>query len=106
MVKLQTFASFMQSRFHRSPEGHLTDFMSRQQGHLMLGGRVDLNVLAARYGTPLELAYLPQITRQVHAMMGCAAQATRTTDYAGTFLYAYATKALSLIHISEPTRPY
>ena len=83
----------MQSRFHRSAEGHLTDFMSRQQGHLMLGGRVDLNVLAARHGTPLELAYLPQITRQVHGMMGWAAQAARATAYAGTFLYAYATKA-------------
>lgn len=93
MVKLQTFASFMQSRFHRSAESHLTDFMSRQQGHLMLGGRVDLNVLAARYGAPLEVAYLPQITRQVHAMMGWAAQAARVTSYAGTFLYAYATKA-------------
>ena len=93
MVQLQTFASFMQSRFNRSAEGHLTDFMSRQQGHLMLGGRVDLNVQAARYGAPLELVYLPQITRQVHGMMGWAAQASRATSYAGAFLYAYATKA-------------
>lgn len=93
MVQLQTFVSFMQDEFDRSAEGSLTDFLSRREGRLFLGEQVDLQALASRYGAPLEVVYLPQITRQVQAMNGWAAQAAQVTGYGGAFYYAYATKA-------------
>lgn len=83
----------MQDEFDRPAEGPLTDFLSRRAGRLFLGGQVDLSALVARHGAPLEVVYLPQITRQVQAMQGWAAQAAQTTGYSGTLHYAYATKA-------------
>ncbi len=93
LVQLQTFVSFMQDEFDRPAEGSLTDFMSRREGRLFLGEQVDLQALATRYGAPLEVVYLPQITRQVKAMQGWAAQAAQATGFGGVFHYAYATKA-------------
>ncbi|HBY95812.1 MAG TPA: arginine decarboxylase, partial [Chloroflexi bacterium] len=93
MVQLQTYATYLQNRYNRPLDGPLTDFLTRRNGHLFLGDRIDLNVLAERYGTPLEVAYLPQITAQVHRMQAWADSACQASRYTGSFLYAYATKA-------------
>ncbi|HEY1015636.1 MAG TPA: arginine decarboxylase, partial [Herpetosiphonaceae bacterium] len=71
----------------------LTDFLSRRDERLLLGDTVDLGALVERYGAPLEVAYCPLITQQVHNMVGYAAEARARAGYAGEFLYAYATKA-------------
>lgn len=95
MVQLnkQTYADYLQDRYQRASEGPLTDFISRRNGHLYLGDRINLNTLARRCGTPLEVVYYPQITTQVHRMQAWAHQARQKTAYDGDFLYAYATKA-------------
>lgn len=92
-LKQQTYASYITERYHRESEGSLTDFISRRNGHLYLDDRIDLNELAHRYGTPLEVVYSPLITRQVQYMQTWAKQAHHDVDYSGAFLYAYATKA-------------
>lgn len=95
MVQLnkQTYSEFLQAQYGVAGDGLLTDFVSRRDGRLLLGDRIDLNALAARYGAPLEVAYCPQITTQVHTMQGWAEAARQATGYAGAFVYAYATKA-------------
>lgn len=95
MVQLeqQTYASYLKERYHCTSEGCFNDFISRRNGHLYLADHIDLNDLSHRYGTPLEVAYYPQITRQVQNMVRWAALARWETGYSGTFLYAYATKA-------------
>jgi arginine decarboxylase len=92
-LKQQSYASYVQDRFHRASEGELTDFISRKQGHLYLDQHINLNQLVHRYGTPLEVIYYPQITRQIERMQTWANQARWQTQYRGDFLYAYATKA-------------
>jgi arginine decarboxylase len=89
----QTFASYFEERYDRLSEGALTDFVDREDGRLLFGGRVDLNALARRYGAPLEVVYCPLITAQVTRMRGYAEAARAATGYHGQFLYAYATKA-------------
>jgi arginine decarboxylase len=59
----------------------------------MLADRVDLSALTEHYGAPLEVAYCPLITREVHRMMKVASEAQRSTGYERPMLYAYATKA-------------
>lgn len=95
MVQLnqQTFADYIQERYRLPAEGRLTDFLSRRDGQLYLGDRLNLNELARRYGTPLEVVYCPQITTQIERMKVWAEQARRQAEYVGDFLYAYATKA-------------
>lgn len=90
---MQTYATYIEDRYDRAVEGPLTDFLSRRNDRLLLGDRVDLNALAERYGTPLEVVYLPQITTQVRRMRAWAEAAREETGYAGSFHYAYATKA-------------
>ncbi len=92
-MKKQTYTSYVQEQYQFSGEGAFTDFVSRRHQQLYFGDRVNLNIMARRYGTPLEIAYYPQITRQVERMQGWAARARRKTSYQGHFLYAYATKA-------------
>ncbi len=92
-LKQQTYMSFLQERYNCTGEGSLTDFLTRRNGNLYLGDRVNLNRLAHRRHTPLEVVYYPQITRQVQRMQSWARQARLASGYAGTFLYAYATKA-------------
>jgi arginine decarboxylase len=92
-LKQQTYARYIQERFDRASEGSLTDFISRKQGHLYLDDHINLNQLVHRYGTPLEVMYYPQITRQIERMQTWAKKARKKTQYAGDFLYAYATKA-------------
>lgn len=95
MVQLnkQTFASYVQERYGRPAEGPLNDFISRRNGRLILAERLDLHTLAQHYGAPLEVIYCPLITSQVQQMLHWAAQARQRANYAGAFLYAYATKA-------------
>src|SRR5262245_34750639 len=95
MVQLskQTYAEYLEERYDIASDGPLTDFVSRCDGRLLLGDRIDLSALAARYGAPLEVAYCPQITMQVSRMQGWAAAARAQTGYSGAFIYAYATKA-------------
>jgi arginine decarboxylase len=92
-LEQQTFSSYVQERYHRASEGPLTDFLSRRNGQLYLGDDINLNRLAHQYGTPLEVVYYPQITRQIQRMVNWADQARWHTRYRGTFVYAYATKA-------------
>lgn len=89
----QTYTTYLQDRYACPAEGALTDFVSRHNGQLYFGDGVNLNVLARRYGTPLEIDYYPQITRQVKRMQVWARRARCEAEYAGDFLYAYATKA-------------
>jgi arginine decarboxylase len=85
--------SYVRDRWEISGEGRITDFLSRRNQQLYFGDRVNLNLLARRYGTPLEIAYYPQISRQVQRMQLWARRARRESGYQGEFLYAYATKA-------------
>jgi arginine decarboxylase len=89
----QSFSSYFEQRYGRPSDGVLTDFLSREDGRLLFGGRIDLSALARSYGAPLEVVYLPQITAQVERMRGWAEQARAEVGYAGHFHYAYATKA-------------
>jgi len=89
----QSYADYFEGRYGRPSEGALTDFVSRENGRLLFGGRIDLNELARDYGAPLEVVYLPQITAQVHRMLDWAEQARKAAGYVGRFHYAYATKA-------------
>src|SRR5690349_12732781 len=59
MVQLnkQTYAEFLEAQHGIAGDGPITDFVSRRDGRLMLGDRIDLNALAARYGAPLEVAF-------------------------------------------------
>lgn len=89
----QSYLDFVQNRYGIESEGMLTDFLSRRDGRLLLADRIDLSAMIERYGAPLEIAYCPLITTQVEQMLGWAAAARAETGYAGSFLYAYATKA-------------
>ena len=88
-----SYADYLRQRYNISPEGALTDFVSRHDGRLLLGDQVDLTALAQRYGAPLEVAYLPLVTAQVDHMRDWADAARADIGYTGRFLYAYATKA-------------
>ncbi|WP_165774797.1 arginine decarboxylase [Candidatus Viridilinea mediisalina] len=92
-LKQQTYTNYMQDQFGFAGEGQLTDFMVRREGELFLGGHLNLNELARNYGAPLEVVYTPQITAQVERMYAWAEVARQANNYAGRFLYAYATKA-------------
>lgn len=89
----QTYADYMRDHFGFTGEGQLTDFLSREGGELMLGGRLNLSELARSRGAPLEVVYTPQISTQIARMRHWARGARRRAEYAGRFLYAYATKA-------------
>ncbi|HWQ13221.1 MAG TPA: arginine decarboxylase [Roseiflexaceae bacterium] len=89
----QTYLDHLQNRYGVGPEGPLTDFLSRRDGHLLLADQIDLNAMMERYGAPLEVVYCPLITEQIDRMQRWAAAARARTGYAGAFLYAYATKA-------------
>ncbi|MEI7770663.1 MAG: arginine decarboxylase, partial [Chloroflexales bacterium] len=92
-LKQQSYAEYIKDRQGFSGEGRLTDFLTREQGQLLLGGRANLNALAESHGAPLEVVYTPQITTQVERMRAWADQARARSEYEGAFLYAYATKA-------------
>jgi arginine decarboxylase len=92
-LKQQTYADYIRDRIGFDGEGDVTDFLTREDGQLMLGGRVNLTELARSHGAPLEVVYTPQITAQVERMRGWAEQARAAAEYEGRFLYAYATKA-------------
>lgn len=88
----QTYREYLQARYGVGDKGLLNEFISRQDGKLMFAN-VDLEALVAEHGAPLEIAYCPLITEQVQRMERVAEQARQETDYAGSFIYAYATKA-------------
>ncbi len=92
-LKQQSYSEYIQGHYGVAGEGELTDFMARQNGDLILGGRLNLSELARSYGAPLEVVYTPQITAQVARMGAWAEQARLLSEYPGHFLYAYATKA-------------
>ena len=89
----RTYLDYIRNRYGIEPEGMLTDFVSRRDGRLLLADRIDLTAMIERYGAPLEIAYLPLISRQVEQMMEWAGAAREQSGYDGAFLYAYATKA-------------
>jgi arginine decarboxylase len=89
----QSYLDYVRNRYGIEPEGMLTDFLSRRDERLLLADRIDLAAMVERYGAPLEIAYCPLITQQVEQMIDWAAAACAQSDYAGAFLYAYATKA-------------
>jgi arginine decarboxylase len=92
-LKQQTYADYIRDRFGFDGEGAISDFMTRHDGQLLMGGRVNLTELARAHGAPLELVYTPQITTQVQRMQAWAEQARAAAEYEGSFVYAYATKA-------------
>lgn len=89
----QTYFDHLQDRYTIDADGIITDFVTRRDGRLLLGNRIDLNALVAQYGAPLEVAYCPLITTQIEQMRDWAEDACTQTGYTGSFLYAYATKA-------------
>ncbi len=89
----QTYGEYLGARYGVTGEGPINDFVSRRDGRLMLADRVDLLALVERYGAPLEVAYCPLITREVHRMVEVARMAQAKTSYEQPLLYAYATKA-------------
>ena len=89
----QTYGEYLGARYGVTGEGPINEFISRRNGRLMLADRVDLSALTEHYGAPLEVAYCPLITREVHRMMKVASEAQRSTGYERPMLYAYATKA-------------
>jgi arginine decarboxylase len=88
----QTYRDYLWARYGVGDTGSLNEFISRQDGKLMFAN-VDLEALVAEHGAPLEIAYCPLITEQITRMFGYAAAGRRASDYAGGFVYAYATKA-------------
>ncbi len=88
-----TFLEHLRATSPVTGEGRITDFLSRVDGRLLFGNRIDLQGLVAQYGAPLEVAFCPLITQQVHQMQDWAAGASAELGYHGKFLYAYATKA-------------
>jgi arginine decarboxylase len=92
-LKTLTFADLIAQQTGFAGEGRLTDFVSRYDGELYFGDRLNLNRLVRQYGAPLEVVYTPQITAQVQQMIDWATQARIATEYAAPFHYAYATKA-------------
>lgn len=92
-LKQQTYANYIQDQHGFAGEGQITDFLTRRDGEIYLGGRVNLNAMAESHGAPLEVVYTPQITTQVQRMRTWAEQARAQSEYSGAFLYAYATKA-------------
>ncbi|HZG65894.1 MAG TPA: arginine decarboxylase [Herpetosiphonaceae bacterium] len=89
----QTYGEYLGARYGVTGEGPINEFISRRNGRLMLADRVDLGALVEHYGAPLEVAYCPLITREVHRMMAVAGEAQHNTGYDQPMLYAYATKA-------------
>ncbi|MGB9739876.1 arginine decarboxylase [Chloroflexus sp.] len=92
-LKTLTFADLITQQTGFAGEGRLTDFVSRYDGELYFGDRLNLNRLVRQHGAPLEVVYTPQITMQVQRMLNWAAQARSATEYPAVFHYAYATKA-------------
>src|SRR5688500_681282 len=68
----QTYGEYLGARYGVTGEGPINEFISRRDGRLMLADRVDLGALVERYGAPLEVAYCPLITREVHRMVEVA----------------------------------
>jgi len=83
----------MRQQFGVPADGRLNGFISRRNGQLFLDDRINLNELIQQYGAPLEVAFLPLITRQIEAMHAKVAFARQATQYDGEFVFAYATKA-------------
>jgi arginine decarboxylase len=85
------------------PDGYqFNDFLHAQDGHLFLK-ELDLAQLFLggerqprpdpTFDSPLEIVYLPLITRQIERMRAVFAQAIAELQYEGRFYYAYASKA-------------
>jgi len=88
-----TYIDHLAHRYGVQPEGALNAFISRHDGQLYLDERVCLNSLAEQYGAPLEVSFLPLITKQIVQMHTYAEAARLAAGYQGSFVYAYATKA-------------
>jgi arginine decarboxylase len=78
---------------HQAADGRLNDFLSVYDGRILLGDEVDLLALAEQHGTPLEIAYCPQIAYRIAAMRAAFRQGAAASGYRGGFRYAYASKA-------------
>lgn len=88
-----TYIEHMRQQYGVPADGQLNGFLTRREGQLFLDDRINLNELIQQYGAPLEVAYLPLITRQIDAMHAMVDEARHATQYRGDFFYAYATKA-------------
>ncbi len=89
----QTYGEYLGTRYGVTGEGPINEFISRRDGRLMLADRVDLGALVERYGAPLEVAYCPLITQEVHRLVEVAGAAQERVGYEHPLVYAYATKA-------------
>ncbi|GAC1563380.1 MAG: arginine decarboxylase [Herpetosiphon sp.] len=89
----QTFREYLGARYGLAGEGPINDFISREDGRIIFGDRIDLGALVAQYGAPLEIAFCPLITRAIDTLRAAAAAAQQATAYSEPLVYAYATKA-------------
>lgn len=83
---------------HRLAGGRVTDDLEVRDGRLWYRG-LDLQALVERYGSPLEVDYLPVIGERLTAMTAAFEQAHAATGYRGRFVYAYASKANVTHHV-------
>ena len=85
------------------PDGHtFNSFLQVQQGRLHLDGldlaqlfvdSAEQNAMGRQFPSPLEIVYLPLIRRQIAAMRDVFRKVIADLNYAGSFHYAYASKA-------------
>ncbi|MCY4418390.1 MAG: arginine decarboxylase [Cytophagales bacterium] len=71
------------------------DFPSRsfevREGRLFFHG-LDLQKIAAHYGTPLRFSYLPHIGSQIKKAQDLFKESIRSLNYEGSYTYCYCTK--------------
>src|SRR5919107_523629 len=83
----QTYGEYLGAHYGVTGDGPINEFISRRDGRLMLADRVDLGALVEHYGAPLEVAYCPLITREVHRMMEVARAAQERAGYEQPLTY-------------------
>ncbi len=86
-----TYYDYLRGRFGLNTH-QLTDHLEVRQNRLFCQD-LDLLDISQQWGSPLEIGFTPLVTRQIHKMQGYFAQAFARKGYAGSFIYAYASKA-------------
>ena len=70
------------------------------EGNLYFNG-LDLNALAAKYGTPMKLTYLPKIGMQIKKAKLMFVNAFKKHRYEGKYFYCYCTKSSHFSFVVE-----
>ncbi len=93
-----TYTDLVHQTFHFPQEG----FEINKENNLIFNG-LDIKALAAKYGTPFKLTYLPKIGMQVNKAKKMFADAIRKHKYDGKYVYCYCTKSSHFSFIVEET---